>query len=474
MNAKKRMSNLEKSIKIIKIFFFLFVFVQGIFYLFLIPPWQSPDETHYLGYGVLLTQNAELGSEEHKKISKDIMKSMRTFHSWKYMNLPPPEKFPEFLGQLPFYGYIGILAGRGPFYYLTNAFILSIFKTKETINQFYLIRAFSFILFMLVVFFTYLSARLIFKGHIGYALAGVCLAGLLPQFLIISTSVNPVNLVIFLSSVFLYFILYSLYHGKNLFALLFGPLIIAVGFFTHRGALFMIPPFLVYLLTLFIQSIKERRKLFKYLASLGVLLVLIIGLYFVASNVLPDSFMEKVNRESGIKQLKSQWARFAHYFTEGISTDTSRTVSQFMDGFFKSFWYFAGWLRFGYLLDIYSVLKIICLFSVIGVFKYIYSYIGRREVSVNFSSFLILTAAGFPIILGTLIHCFPRHFVAQGRYLFPAISALAILFVLGLKEITPKRFENWVPIFIIVGFIVLNIYTLFNSLIRFFYYFTNL
>ena len=116
------MNNLEKSIEIIKIFFFLFVFVQGIFYLFLIPPWQSPDETHYFGYSVLLSKNAELRSKEHRNVSKEIMESMAIFHSWKYMNFPIPEKFPSFLGWLPFYGHIGGLKGRSPLYYLTNAF----------------------------------------------------------------------------------------------------------------------------------------------------------------------------------------------------------------------------------------------------------------------------------------------------------------------------------------------------------------
>jgi len=296
---------------------------------------------------------------------------------------------------------------------------------------------------------------------------------MLPQFLIISISVNPVNLVVFLSSVFFYVIFYSLYKGKNLMALLLGPLIISVGLFTHRAALFMIPPFLVYFLIVFIQSFKKKREFLKYMAVLVIISFLFGLLYFGASHFFPDSLLKKVSHESGVKYQLNEMNRFIRYFSKGISKDISRSVSGFLDGFFKSFWYFAGWMRFGYLLDIYSILKIVCLFSIIGFFKYIYSYIRKSEVSVDFRSFLILIAAGLPIILGTLIHCFPSHFVAQGRYIFPAISALAILFVLGLREIAPKRWEKWLPIFIIIGFIVLNIYTVFHSLIRVFYFFTN-
>ena len=91
----------------------------------------------------------------------------------------------------------------------------------------------------------------------------------------------------------------------------------------------------------------------------------------------------------------------------------------------------------------------------------------------DISSFLILIASGLPIIFGAIIRYYPTAIVAQGRYVYPAISALAILFILGLKEMAPKRLEKWVPIFIIGGFMTLNIYTIFHSMFSVFYYFTN-
>ncbi len=196
--------------KRLKVVFFLFILIQGILYIFLIPPWQSPDETHYFGYGALLSENAELRSDEHKNISREIMESMALFQSWKYMNLPKSDKFPVWLGSLSFYGGIGgIYRARAPLYYLSIASIIKKLKLEDIVNQFYVVRLFSFFLFMFTVYFTYLSAKLVFKDNIGYTLAGVCFVGMLPQFLIISTSVNPINLIIFLTSVSIYIILYS-------------------------------------------------------------------------------------------------------------------------------------------------------------------------------------------------------------------------------------------------------------------------
>ncbi|MGB7297193.1 MAG: hypothetical protein WBC70_16550, partial [Candidatus Aminicenantales bacterium] len=77
--------------KRLKIVFFLFVLFLGAFYVWLIPPWQSPDETHHFGYGVLISGNVELGSEEHAKIDREIMESMAVFHAWKYTNLIQPD-----------------------------------------------------------------------------------------------------------------------------------------------------------------------------------------------------------------------------------------------------------------------------------------------------------------------------------------------------------------------------------------------
>lgn len=202
---------------------------------------------------------------------------------------------------------------------------------------------------------------------------------------------------------------------------------------------------------------------------LAVFLIFII-LFFTAQHIFPDQF-KKVVRLSGIKPQ----IRAINKFGEHASHGTSESISNFLDGSFKTFWFFAGWLRFGYHLDIYSVLKLICLLSVLGLFKYLYSYFARRKntTDMDFPSFLILVATGLPIIFGAIIRYYPTAIVAQGRYIFPAISALAILFVLGLKEIAPKRLKKGVPVFIIVGFMALNIYTIFHSLIRVFYYFTN-
>ena len=459
--------------KRIKVVLFLFVFIQGIFYVFLIPPGQSPDEWHHFGYGVVLSKGGKTIPTAYEGVDKKIVELMASFHAWKYQNMPRPDVLPNKYSEIAIFGGVSgsikDMSFRAPLYYVISSFLIKGTKINGFLNQFYLIRGFSLILFLLSVYFTYLSARILFKDNPLYCFAAVSFVSFLPQFVIISTSVNPINLAVFLETIFIYIMILSLHKRKILLVVLFGPLIIALGFFNHRAALFMIPPFLVLLLIYFVNSLKNKRELLKIsIIFLGIIFSF-FALYLVANHSFPG--LLNIVHDSSIKARINEMNRFIDY----ISTAHLKSLSVSLYDFFKTFWYYSGWLRFGYLPDVYSILTAICLLSFLGLLKYLYHIISRKNYkeSVDLPSFLILIAAGLPIILGTIIRCIPIHYSPQGRYIFPAICALAVLFVLGLKEIAPKKFENWLPVFVIVGFIVLNIYTIFNSLIRVFYYFTN-
>lgn len=451
----------------LKNLFFLFVLVQGIFYLFLIPPWQSPDETHHFGYGALLSKDIKLRPVAYEDLEKKIIESMDTFNAWKYQLIPRPSPLPHRLDDVPFYrkgGGISDVTDRAPLYYLLSFFAIKELKINGILNQFYLIRSFSLVLFLLSIYFTYLSARILFKNNSLYCLATASFVAFLPQFIIISTSVNPINLAVLIETIFIYLILLSLNNGKKLLVVLFGPIIIGLGFFNHRAALFMVPPFLVLLLIYFLKSLKNKKKLLKISLILLIPILLFLALYLVSLHLFPAV------SDSSIRLRIYEINRYIKYLTTtGFKFDVD-----FFDGFFKSFWYLSGWMRFSYLLNIYSILKLISFLSFLGLLKYLFFILSRKSYksSIDFISFLIISAACLSILLGTIVKYIPVE-VAQGRFIFPAISAFAILFVFGLREICPKRLEKLLPIFIIIGFVVLNVYTLFNHLIRVFYYFTN-
>ncbi|MFC2167276.1 hypothetical protein ACFLQZ_04860, partial [Acidobacteriota bacterium] len=147
-----RSSGWEKNIKVL---FFVFIIFQGVFYLFLVPPWQSPDETHHFGYGAVLSKNAKIGSKDHKIVSKEIVESMAHFRAWQYQNIPRPEPMPQTLSALPYYLGIEIVSEREPLYYGINSFILKGVSSRKIIDQFYLIRFLSLLYYFVTVYFIY-------------------------------------------------------------------------------------------------------------------------------------------------------------------------------------------------------------------------------------------------------------------------------------------------------------------------------
>ncbi len=460
--------------KKLKSVFFLLVLVQGFFYLLLIPPWQSPDEPWHFGYGLLLSRDKDITTEDYKNLNKKIIESMAVFHAWKYQNLPRPRPLPDKLSDVVYFGsaggIIGAVSWRAPLYYLLSSLIIKWSRIDEIFKQLFFNRILSLIFFLFTVYFTYLSSRIVFKDKFLYCLATTSFVAFLPQLLIISTSVNPINLSIALETFLIFIILYSLKKNRILPTVFIAPLVIGLAFFNHRSAIFTIPPLLVFLLIYFINSLRNKRERLRTLLLLLITISLFIALYLFAHSLAPDS-LNKVVRESGIRPRISELTHFFQY----LSSASGKSHGSFLDGFFKSFWYFSGWMRFGYLLDPYSVLKLISLLALIGLFKYSFLTISKKnyQTYLDFPSFLILITACLTISLGTIIKDLPKQSVAQGRYVFPAISAFAILFVIGLREIIPKKLEKWVPVLIIISFISLDIYTLFNPLIRVFYLFTN-
>jgi len=451
------------------LFLFSLILITGLFYLFFIPPWQSPDECRHFAYGILIGKDKKL----EPSLDKEIVESMDTFHAWKYQSVNCPHPLPNRLKKVPFYGVIvGKVSGKSTLYYSLNSYIIKKLKIKGILNQFYMVRSISFLFFILSVYFTYLSARIIFKENFLYCLAAVSLVSFLPQFLIISTSVNPVNLAILLETVLIYLIIRSLHSDNKWPIAIFGSFLIALGFLNDRIALFMIPPFLVLLFIYFFQSIRIK-QLKKILIYSVIIIFLSVGLFLLIQYFFP-SLLRTILEQSIVKRGIRAISKFLQFFP----LSSTKSILSFFCGFFMSFWYVAGWMRFPYIIDIYSVLVFICLLVGLGLLIYLYNYFIQRKpkTSISFNTFLVLMAAVISLLVGTIISKFPRldpGHGAQGRYIFPAISAIGILFVLGLKEITPEKWERWVPLFVIFGFVVLDVYTLFHPLVRAFYFFRN-
>jgi 4-amino-4-deoxy-L-arabinose transferase-like glycosyltransferase len=138
---------------------------------------------------------------------------------------------------------------------------------------------------------------------------------------------------------------------------------------------------------------------------------------------------------------------------------------------FASFWGNFGWLNVPLSLGWYSVLLVATAISVAGLIR-LSILLARKRIRCNLER-----RRGFAVVLGAAVLCsaqllgtmVARVQPQQGRYLFPALPAFAILLVLGWFYVVPSRWRKGVPWLVTVGLVLLDTVALVYTIIPFYY-----
>jgi 4-amino-4-deoxy-L-arabinose transferase-like glycosyltransferase len=440
----------------------LFSLLLGLLYIFLTPPWQGPDEiTHYEFVDIL--SRAELFKIKHKsdyKLQKEIIHSMDQFRAWKYVYKERPSPLPGSFWSLPLYGGSNTKLDRPPLYYILGSFVLKAFSTDSLLLKHYLIRLLSLLMSLLTILFTYLSAKIVFNNNLSLSLMSACSVALLPEFMIISSSINSDSLANLIGAGSIFVLLFSLHHIKNYYYLLLIPVLVILGLLTGRTTFFVIPSLAVFAVIYFSKGWKKGRFNILLFAMIGLLIL--IAAFLFSRYVFP-ALGSKVY--TNIMEILGNLGRL--FQKDSYSAFNSRNLEMAC----KSFWYYAGWNAFPLPNFLYDVLKIFSLLGIVGLVKYVTCRLlrARQKHPLQWSNFLLLTTfcilalAGF--LLRLIISMDP-----MARYIFPALPALAILLVIGLMELIPNRLKRTALVCFVFLLVVLNIYALFNTLIHSFYY----
>ncbi len=129
---------------------------------------------------------------------------------------------------------------------------------------------------------------------------------------------------------------------------------------------------------------------------------------------------------------------------------------------FKSFWAQFGWM--GVLVNdrIYIVLFLLCAVAVLGFALFAFRIVRHRELltepqhwGIGLLMVLLATA-----ILDYIGYNF-KFFQLQGRYLFPALIAIAFFLVIGLRELIAREHQRIVFILLYAIFVALDVACLF-------------
>jgi 4-amino-4-deoxy-L-arabinose transferase-like glycosyltransferase len=443
----------------------LFSFVLGTQYIFFTPPWQAPDEiTHYEYIDILSRAKIfEIKQKPDHNLQKEIIKSMDQFNAWKYVFRERPSPLPEEFDACPLYGASGSKIDRPPLYYILSSFVLKIFKIDNLLLKHYFIRLFSLFLSLFTILFVFLAAKMVFNNDFYYSFTAACLVAFLPQFMIISGSINSDSLANMISAFSIFVFLFSLKNMKNYYILLLFPLLIILGLLTGKTAFFIVPSLFIFSVIYVIKTWKGKDKKFGVslftLASISIFIII----YFLFRYIFPDLLIRVT--ANVLPVLKNYGQLFKSNFYAEFNP-------HFVEMLFRSYWYYAGWMAFPFPDYIYNILKIFPLLGIMGLIKYVISKAFRAEKKfpIQLDQFILLVSFCFLAVFGLVIRL-GFTIEPMARYFFPALSAFAILFVIGMKELIPFKSRKIVLMSIIFLFIVLNIYAIFHHLINVFYFY---
>jgi len=147
------------------------------------------------------------------------------------------------------------------------------------------------------------------------------------------------------------------------------------------------------------------------------------------------------------------------------TTPTLVTIEHFqwmVKDIYRSFWATFGWMSIRVGWGLYLAWGLICLAGVIGWGKVIILRKGREDGWKRKAG--ILAAAIVFLLIGVIKNNLLVH-QSQGRFLFPALGAIAVLLSYGLLNLFPDRVRHRAAVGYTTVLITLNLVSLFAYLI---------
>ncbi len=490
---------MTKKNRLVSLLFFI-TFIKGLIFIFLIPPFQTPDEPNHYDYAVYLSKinifdylggKFNVREIETEKIVTEEVKHLLTLTKFAAIPFHYDEKAkiglfdlvkdnqtyksqdsPQSLSEIQ---SLGRAFNYPPLYYFYESMVfrLADFFHVNIVVKFLLARFFSFLLFMAAFVFAYKSLKIINFGTYTNIII-LTLIALQPQLSMLSISVQPDILALFLITAGLYFALKFVndFVMKDfyLFHLSAGLLLLVkIHFFISFY------PVLLVLIFYVLFSNKKLNKHFLFHSLLCLLSVFVLGgWWYIRSFFLYGNFM-------GYIGFESTQASFFNNLFYWISF-RGRLI-------FKSFWGMWGWLDYGYPLILFFFFFML---SILPLPLWI-AYITPRFKKIRWNIFslkfiqnkkaknILLSLA--PLFCYFLVMIFvagtrPRNQNDQGRQWLPYIFPIAIYlggcyeylrFKSFRKEILVKTLNPKALAFVFVlVFSLLNVYMMYLTYLRYY------
>gem|GEM_PF-5338619 len=430
------------------IFYFTFLIALQLLFLFIIPPFQSPDETYHFPIMAIYA----LGEEESEAVERATIEIMNRHNWWRLIGMGKPGNLPSRLAVIPFLGgYDARAAAKDPLFRLFHLGVGKLLGlTKETRIEALYRMAQAVSIFLLTVSFcliylTFEKISLLTQERI---LWGFWLLAFLPQLLLFGPAATPETFNLFLGCLFFYCAFSLILNQANILhpiTLIFAA---ALSLLVDRSVFALIA------LTPFIFILMVRRKNLK---SYFIYTFMMVFFFFAAFFFYRHYY-------------SAQLHYFMAFFKENILVLRTNLVGLFsQDPFTRDFFLLLidslllkfGWMAFGPEKWIYVLWRLILAIGFAGFFIYLIKNFINYSVSIikkanhrkmaerEKGSFLLkmglFALVGILVLIGGIWAFSGAHKgYIQGRQIFPLIMPIGFILAAGLATLVELAGEKMV------------------------------
>jgi hypothetical protein len=423
------MRQVELSYKPILCFLLAAVVARGALYSAIIPPWQSPDESaQFERTKAALTQaDWNSTSENEPAWHNELVESLFRYHYWDFHWWGPPPK--PYSAESRLGDYIVLYQemytgenqyGSRPAYFLMGLPLLWA-GGQDMVVQLYLVRLYTVLMNVAVVWLAYLTSRTLFPDDVFVSLGVPILIAFIPQHTQSFATVNSGNLAELLTTLAFYGLVKGIVAGFSWPRLLAVFLISVAAMWTKATAYFLV----VVLGSAGILSVWPYRRRWRWIVLAA--LALGGGAYYFGP--------------SRLRYL----ANVAWYLLRRENLYLNPAV---LTSLFRSFWAYLGSMMVRLHPFWYWVLLAACLLAVGGLVAWLVS-----QRSVLFSApfrprlkallvMAIAVGAATSIVLGESAVT-GTNIYNQGRIIYPVIVPISLFLLLGWRQLIPVRWRGF-------------------------------
>lgn len=312
---------------------------------------------------------------------------------------------------------------------------------------FYLFRFLSVVFGTVNIIFVFKISKLVFGDNVWTLLPPLFVATL-PQFLFISGAVNNDCLANMFSTICIYYIFKIVKNNANFKNCIILGIFMGLGILAKKTLLFFAPGIIIVFIYLIFKN-RYDRKILLYAAVTILTCSAICGWYFIRNySTYGELFGSRMEYET-MFPLVFRRSLFSDYF-----------ITEFPKGIYHSFIASFGWMNLKLPIVSYVIYTLIICFSLFGITVYFKK--SKSNLDLILVSFLFFITCLAGIVYFNLT--FTQY---QGRYLFPVLSVIALIFSLGISEFTLIMryglFKKLLVAFLIVYFIFIDILSLYTS-----------